>query len=80
MYGWASRDRLAPMRMVWPEHNYRAPRHEERLYGRRSLRARTQMDWEREPGVEADRERRQSFPGRLGEWPLWRPDVKRRKR
>jgi hypothetical protein len=74
------RRRLAAMRPVWPS-SRGFPRYEMLRMFTLGLRADVRLE-ERilESLVERDRRRRRDFPGRLGEWPDWRPDVRRRKR
>jgi hypothetical protein len=80
---WGSRDRLAPMRMIWLERNYNEPRFAMRqMMGPRRLRAWLKCDRDMLGGtvnkVELDRENRQRSPGKLGDWPLNRNRPKRR--
>jgi hypothetical protein len=81
-YAWASRDRLCPMRMVWPEHNYNWPKYELRrlriTYS--SLRAGTRLHGKPGSKIERRREEHRRYVGRLGEQPHWRPDHRKRKR
>jgi hypothetical protein len=73
MFAWSSAGRLRPMRMVWWDtgHSYRF---ELVKYQRPCLRAFTRCDntcigGPGQTRVEQDRENRQRYPGRTGEWP-----------
>lgn len=68
-FAWASAGRLRPMRMVWLERNYNDPKYELVKWRQPSLRTVPRMEWARLPKVEDDRESRQRFPGKTGEWP-----------
>jgi len=78
MFCWSSAGRLRPMRMVWMERNYNDPRYSLIRWRKPALRTVPRMEWIREGKVEADRERRQRFPGKMGEWPRNRKPVQRR--
>jgi hypothetical protein len=75
---WSCRTRLTAPRLVWCGSNY--PLHETRRMERRRLRGWTRLGQPREGRIEASRKQARMFGGRLGEWPLWRPDRHRRRR
>lgn len=71
MFVWGSEGRLRPMRMVWLDRNHHYHRFEIAKWERREMRA-WSRDLRREPKVENDREMRQRYPGRTGDWPRHR--------
>ena len=77
-YSWASRDRLCPMRMVWLDYNYGEPIYEIKKLVRPFLRAETRVDRMSTSRIEFHSWRGARMAGRLGDWPLWRPDHRKR--
>lgn len=71
MFCWGSAGRLRPSRMCWLKHNYNDPRYELVKWRQPSLRRMPRLGifLDREGKVERDREGRQRFPGKTGEWP-----------
>jgi hypothetical protein len=75
---WHFSHRLSSPHLLFVLSNY--PLHENVHLGRRSLRAHPLLPVSNESHVEHDRWRRRRFPGRLGEWPHWRADMRRSRR
>jgi hypothetical protein len=69
-YGWSSRNRLCPARMVEIDHSY--PRYETVKYRRPQLRKMTRLELPQPSKVEELRWNSDSPPGRLGEWPVFK--------
>lgn len=77
MYGWSSVGRLRPMRMEWLPGN-EDPKYELVKWRKPALRTVPRMEWCKVSKVEDDREMRQRFPGKMGEWPLNRKPKRKR--
>lgn len=59
------------MRMEWFDENYNEPLYELRKYKKPTLRGYSELVMlKAEPKVESDRDMRQRYPGKTGEWPL----------
>lgn len=69
-YGWSSRDRLCPMRMVDCDHG--SPKYEMVKYRRPRLRKMTRLELPPRSPMDDCRFASTSPPGRLGQWPVFK--------